>query len=325
MRSPDALRLGLTPLGYFGAISAAATCSYVVRKFLSSNGNHTAGFLGGSFALSYVFFIVLSGGDWMEAGRFVVPLIPIMSSFIIAEIHSVFNAKNTIKILCAGVASLALTSAVNLSISQSTGVPFHLRDEYNSSIKEYSEKFSYFENYKRSNARDFAVIERMKHVINAIKPHEEKVTILSGQMGIVMYHMKKYFGSSIEVVDTKGLVENQIRECSEIEEDFEVGRFGTSMSKQFILDNQSRLSDKCGVSQIDIVYHFHSNESEMIESKGYSVVYSQSGNFRLRNTLFKGTNFAMMNDQLIAVREELIEYIEIDNVQKEYPEGNIFY
>ena len=281
-RYPSSLRFGLTPMGLFGGISVAASVSYLYRRFSASNTEFRTylEFLGGSFALAYISFIVLTGGDWMEAGRFTVPLVPVASAFISAEIYTYFQSRQTQWALSGGIVAIALASAVNVSLSMSTGIPITSRASFEDQHVEFVDNrnyFSFFELYNRVHFRDVLLLEKVHDALEKIEGSKSsKVYILSAFAGFTPFHLSKLEFGKFEYIDQFSLTTTQLTECDSIVSKNIRQIEGKYFSFEDIMDNEN--IDRCGYD-VDIIFTSPNAELENLGFREVHVNHSKKTDY----------------------------------------------
>lgn len=142
-------------------------------------------------------FAIVSGGDWMEGGRFLLPFIP-LGWALFPVLFSKIRKKGWVPGLVFGMNILGLLLFLQI---ESTGTPFWCRQEPNPS-------FLMLETWSRPNLRDQEVIKHLESLIDDVaesKPPGKAVTLASGQAGMVPFYLKKKDVSSFEFIDVWGL------------------------------------------------------------------------------------------------------------------------
>ncbi len=274
VRGPSILGFGLTPMGFFGSIAVVATTSYLFRRFSKGNTEPTThlGSLGGSFALAYLSFIVLTGGDWMEAGRFTVPLVPVAAAFISVEIYSYFQNRKIQLVLSTIVFAIALASAVNVATYESTGILITSRDNFEkenlSSLKD-KDRFSFFELYNKIHFRDVLLLDKFHDAFKKVeRVKNSKVYVVSAYAGFTPYHLSRREFGKLEYIDKFGLTTTQLVNCSSIKSKNKRKIEGIFFSFEDILDDINKKECKY---EVDVI--FTSSGIKKLEKMGYKEVY----------------------------------------------------
>lgn len=236
----------------------------------------------------------------MEAGRFIVPMIPIASAFIVSAVYS-FLTEWSKYIALFSISILALSTNVNIVEYQSTGVSIIHRENYTKKLSNKLsnngtriDSYSWFEKYNKVHARDLISIQRISHIINNYEKNDE-LHILSGQMGIVMYHISKKFREKISIIDNHNLTTNKISRCDP--EGLKVGRSGSHVSIEKIITNMDYYENRCNLEDPDIIYDLESEYSNDLKKSGYKVVFDQTGYMSPLRKYFQGDR--VKSDQFI--------------------------
>jgi len=302
-RNPNVFRFGLTPIGIFGSMGTVALVLMMYRTFGGSR-RAILSYLTASFSLAYISFIVLSGGDWMEAGRFIVPLVPVASAFISSEVYT--HLKRRVKyISIIAVITVTVSTHVNILSYESTGIPILYRSKHIAKLKNSIsnvEKFSWFEKYNKVNVRDMLAFRNLKSIV---KKYDDTKTInvLGGRMGFMIFHLNKELPRRINIIDKRNLVTNTINECIK-KDKFTRGKFGLGASIEEILKKRDELKHYCGIQNIDIIYRLRGlSLISKLENYGYKNVFVQKGYVMPKNMFSYGPNES--THQFIILREEL--------------------
>jgi len=265
-----------------------------------------------AYTIVYMAFILFSGGDWMEGGRFFVPILPLTTiSFLLALrnfLRSRFAFFTGILLLC------EVISLFEFGGKYSTGMP--IWDRIVLSEKYSFSEYTWFEQRNRVNLRDMPAIFYMKEVINAISlVKEEPVYILSSQMGIVPYYVTPTFYKKIYWYDTFSLADDSFSQCS-VTAGLPVSSNGMHVSYRYYFENKERIITLCQIPEPDVIYDLGSDNADIVRLNGYDIVFLQRGEVLGRSTLIQGDVPAT---QFIAIKSELLEIIDL------FPEVDILF
>ena len=168
-----------------------------------------------SLLLAYISFAVLSGGDWMDGARFLVPVMPLGAVLLAVFLHDL--PWRSLRILLLTFLLLCQLSATRRFVARiSSGMPvWHSLALSNRSV--FSQRlsaYSWFDRSNRIHLRDIPVIQQLDHMIGRILEHKSgKIVLFLGQMGMIPFYLsKKYFGR-LHFVDRGGLVERTLTDC----------------------------------------------------------------------------------------------------------------
>ena len=204
------------------------------------------------WSLATAVLLVVTGRDWMEAGRFIVPLVPVGAAFIAAEARRL-SGDTLYPVVALLIVLISASTNLNIVLHQSTGMPITARDEYRKKLKSHgvdTERFSWFEVYNRVHSRDFVALEKIEQVLRS--SGENKVSIMSGKMGFTMYHLYSG-GYDIESIDNYGLTDNKVRRCLDKTGSKKMSK-KTEMEIREILSRVEIIRKNCGLEKPDIVY-----------------------------------------------------------------------
>jgi len=256
----------------------------------------------------YIVFIFFSGGDWMEGGRFIVPIIPIAVMFIPYALISITSNKFLFKLIILLLFIIQIITIINFASKKSTGMPLWSGvDYYKTFAREYgASDFSWFERTNRIHVRDIPTIYYLNHIIKKLLTHKnDKIHIMSIQMGMILYHINKQYFGQIHVSDLKSLIDRTFLECN-ITSDLPRGRFGLELGYSYYFENSEILERECGLSKPDIIFDLFYGKEEWLrclQSNGYTLIYVQRGKITSNSDWLPGR--LVLADQFIAIRNEL--------------------
>lgn len=273
IRYPGGLRFIVTPFSIFMIASLISYSSHCF-KILKGEVRSFASYLLVSYFFAYVSFIILSGGDWMAAGRFLVPVIPVASIFISVEAHAHASTRSAFVTMVLPVILFNLLWCVNIQLSgQSAGVSVLNRHEYKKNIYENSlENLSWFEKYSKIHSKNLKYINYSYDLVEKILKVDDKVVISTAQMGIFPYHIsKKYFGY-VEIIDQCNLATKKIDK--KLPERLETtNTFGScyTYSDIFNKSNESNIGD-----EIEMVYTLWDKKVSSLTKRGFELYVKSS-------------------------------------------------
>ena len=262
-----------------------------------------------SFLAAYVAFIVFSGGDWMEAGRFVVHLLPVAVLFVPFAFRRLTRSDVTFVLLLTGVIALHTRAILHVAIKESTGLPAWSRtyDEYGHAAAEPDPfTFSWFERKNRVHLREIPTIRRLDDVVARVTAStDETPLIMSGQMGMVLYHTAKRHYGEIDVIDRAGLADRVFTRCP-LTADLPRRAKGLIFDYSTYFTHQVALEQQCEVRRPAIIVDALQADryQDEVAAHGYTVVYTQEGNLLSGSERLPGRR--IIGDQFIAVRSDLV-------------------
>jgi len=262
-----------------------------------------------SFIVAYSSFVVVSGGDWMEGGRFLVPLIPLI---IIIATLSITRLKKTGVLILTILIVISISETIWFAKQKSTGTPFFdipkvLNDLDNSKFNLSYKEYSWFEYTNRTHLRYMPIVSILNQIIPKIlEKREETVSILSNQMGMVPYYIAQKHFKKVEFIDMRALATKHFTEC-EVTSELSKGMSGIEMDFEIFFNRFDDLSSRCGITRPMIIFDLEYTGLNIMEENGYTVIFHQKG---IIKSPFGGDNVSAKI--YIAVRNDLLSIIEYD-------------
>lgn len=184
-------------------IAASVFCVYKIatgdqkdRKTRAASLFFLLGFVVACFAFT-------AGGDWMEMGRFLVPVF----AFVILSALIFLPAGFTTWVIFATV-SLSTAELVFTSRLPSGGLPLWVRAD----VETTSFRAALADRFNVIHIRDLNFTDEIIKTIE--NDPQDHLTIASGQAGMVPYYLIQNTHKSIEFVDLLGLTTRHTNECA---------------------------------------------------------------------------------------------------------------
>lgn len=279
----------------------ACALVYLLRsRHQASNTDQTL-LLASFVILGYSSFILLSGGDWMQAGRFLVPVLP-LAAFLVT--HMLHEQRWLLMALGVVVMSLHSYGHYNALKSGSHGVPVWA-SYYISPA--HQRQYSVFEQYNQEHLRDMDVIDTLDRTINVlVEKGLQPVTLMSGQSGMVFFYTAKNHFRDVRFVDNRGLVEKTLLKCRQMDD---VPRSSQGLYFDFdkFFARRSLLEENCGITKPDIIYDINDMSRELpqrLEHQGYTLIHKDGGKMVkadsvLPTNTLPAANFVMVANDLL--------------------------
>lgn len=241
---------------------------------LKNSRNHPYILFSLLFIISYSTFIMLGGGDWMEGGRFFVPILPIALSLIPIGIQKF--SKNLRWIIISTCILLVLEIHVIIVFAQRESISFfwwHTADHLRNKAYDTSQ-YSWFEQKNRVNAGDIPCLYYLNKTIEHLLSYQKTpIIIMTYQMGFVPYHLSlKYFGN-IRFIDTAGLADRGFTDCSLTPKSHT--SFVIDVSWEWYFDHQQQLQQYCHIPKPHILYSLTAFDDMFLKKNGYIIIYGQ--------------------------------------------------
>lgn len=234
--------------------------------------------------LIYSAFVIASGGDWMAAGRFWVPVMPLACLLIALVLQRMF-ASQWIR-----HALLLLIIAGNvLYMWRGTGIDFNGVPLWKKTLlteADAAEKYSFFERHAREHLHDiptlsFAspLIEKLLRVRSEAGNHAP-VNLMAGQMGMVPFYLATDFSQRLHFLDRNGITERTLTQCNAAAA-LPRTRNGIGTGYEWIIENRTLLESQCGFVMPDVIFDIETSWNRRnivaLEQAGYIFVYRQRG------------------------------------------------
>jgi len=272
------------------------------------------------FILSQVLFAIACGGDWMEGGRFLVPVFPLICVSVAGVAQEFKNKKWHIVfwLLFANIVSLFA-----FAVNDSTGMPIW---KYRQIPRfENFEEYSFFEKCNKAHLRDIPVANKLNKVLDAaLEYYDRPITILSAQAGMVIFHAAKSHYGKIHFIDLKSITTRHFTD-SPVTKNKPRTEYGLKMRYEDFFRNFRALKESsANISRPDIVFELRRGYSTifpLLKSNNYEMVYMQSGNLKGSET-FPGVD--LQCGQYISVRSDFLDKIR-DKVKRERRRWKLLY
>lgn len=252
------------------------------------------------FCAAYLAFAVLSGGDWMEGGRFLVFFMPVAMTFIPLALTRLTGRVLPLVLVTTIIACLQAATIVEFACYSSTSMPL-----WATPVGKYDvSHFSWFERHNRINLRDAPVINHLDSIVTRLNASRKTpVIIMSGQMGATVYHLATKHQEKVRFLDRFALTDRTFTTCSTTR-DLPRGRLGLQLWYEFYFSNLNSLTKIDQVPLPDIIFDIGSVPERLLAGNGYTIVYHQSGRVVSSSAWFPGRD--VIANEFIAIRTDLL-------------------
>ncbi|HQQ64113.1 MAG TPA: hypothetical protein PLF22_11145 [Pseudomonadales bacterium] len=255
----------------------------------------------------YLGFIWAAGGDWMQAGRFFVPILPTTSLLLVmtlGNLPSRWATHITLAVLCS---LQALQQYITTIPKLSHGIPawtqFHIADQH--------QRYSLFEKLNQEHLRDMGVIDHLAQIIPGLHTKLNRpVILMSGQAGMVFYYTAREFGNDVQFRDLRGLVEDSLTRCP-VTADIRKGSQGIFWGYREFFALLPQLQAACGIAPPDLIYDINDMTQKLgktLEPYGYTLIHSETG-FLIENSTALPYN-RLLSPNMIFIRNELLPLLD---------------
>lgn len=273
-------------------------------------------------ALAYLGFAVTSGGDWMEGGRFLVPITPCLAA-VAAQGVSGLGRPSMRRGLAGLLIVLGITGVLAVHRHPKTrALPLwssnQLTTPGDGNLAFPSRPWA--ERSNKAQLRDLVVLEFLDHLVaQASQQNLTPLSLASHQMGFVSYRLSRAHPGRLRFIDAAGLVERSLIDCRAIAD--RVSRnagglwrkgfdYNPHLKVRFLLENvydcaAETLQPGTPNRPIDILYELGIPDQELLEQYGLTLVYVQDGTFLRRPSY-----------TFVALRHSLVDDLGLDTLRR---------
>ncbi len=258
--------------------------------------------------VAYTSFIVLSGGDWMEGGRFIAHMLPVGVAFLPCALWRITSRPGVRGVILSALVIVQVAGVVGLASNRSFGMPLWQAISHHRTfgLAHGAANFSWFERTNRVHARDLPQIHYLDEIVRRLyERRQTRVCLASMQAGMICYHIAKTHGGRIRMIDLLGITDEALTGCH-LTAHLPRGAQGVDMSYRFYFSNMIALERDCAIPRPDIIFDLRGNAGGpmRIERQGYEVIYAQHGACRTGSSWLPGA--PLRSDSFIAVRKDLM-------------------
>ena len=220
----------------------------------------------------YLAFMLLTGGDWMEGGRFavhVMPLICILAVYALGRI----NRRPLLYALGGVIILLQLAGLLQFARLNSTAIPAWK----NVSLPGVNlDGYDWFETHNVLALRDMPTITALNDVLQKSLALKSPLVVMSGQMGMVPFYAAQKYPGQIIWLDRSGLADRVFTTCPETAGWEREIRGHLHFTYNTFMRYLPELQTKCAIPSPDIIFDLGLNIGQVADH-GFTVVYSQTG------------------------------------------------
>ena len=250
---------------------------------------------------AHLAFVVTAGGDWMEAGRLVVPALPlaaVLAGVAIARLP----ARGWRVVLVSVLLAAQVGGLVHLAATGSAGLPIWAEAEFAPTAHPLPPLVptTWPERKNRVHVRDAAFLTVLEATLERLSRNGQ-VRVASGQAGMVAYYAMGRFRERIHFIDIGSITTDEFHRCRE---GLIRGRLGWGMPFDYWIEHEAQ----CAVPLPDVVYGLGYFESRAALSGRYRLVYQQPG---VPIVASRGPleGAAVTAEEFVAVRTELFDLV----------------
>jgi hypothetical protein len=251
----------------------------------------------------YLAFTVTSGGDWMEGGRFLVHVLPLALAFVpIAVAKSIRRERPRMLVVALSATVLVLLQAASLlSYARLESVGTLDWSDMEIAREHDVTSYTWFEKRNRVNMRDTPAIDFIDKLIPQIEAHRPgPVILMTGQMGMISYHVTKKHFRRVRFVDRRGLCDRALTGCGVLRTLSRDAR-GLHMEYLDYFARRDQIEETCAVPRPDVIFDLLGGNTQIVAERGYTLVARQWG--QIDDTMGLGRQVQASN--FVALRTDL--------------------
>jgi arylsulfatase A-like enzyme len=268
----------------------------------------------GSLALAQLAFIIATGGDWMDATRFLLPVLP---ALLLCLLFFLAPWKKTSAVICLCLLSVGLYDSWTFARTKSTGlttfektaaIERHLPDSRQTG------HYSTAELHTKDALRDIPQLEHLNELVSRFTAYPEKLNIASIQMGFIPYHLSRNFPGRLHFLDLRALSTRGFSDCALLNT-FPRTENGIKISYDEFFSLLPMLHRQCGIAKPDILYDLgYGMRENALKENGYIITYREkrhvAGDFSTRS---------IGSELFVAVRRELAAQYQLKDIDGNIP------
>lgn len=258
-----------------------------------------------SFVIVQLGFVAAAGGDWMEAGRFLVPAVPALAivTWCLLERLPVGRPRAA---LLASLVLLQIVGSIRIAREDATGGPLWATFSAGSEDPQPPDA-SWPERANRIHRRNAPLIRRLEEIIVELDfEPDRKLILASGQMGMMCFSLARSHPGKLRILDRYGLVSPEYLDCS-VSDPLARTQLGLELHYGFLLQNLAAYKQCCDIPRPDVIVDIMSNRNAIerrLAVVGYRLIHWQEGPVENGSSLLPGR--PVHAHQFIAVRAKLL-------------------
>ncbi len=296
-----------------------------LRKLLYQHDNSTSLVIIVSFVVATIAFTIFSGGDWMEGGRFIVPILPLL---VISGIYAVAQLSQlTDKMVLISLALMAVLDTTQFLLAEKNApisIPQPLAESVYRPVLQHfdlSEKqdYSWFELANREHLRDNLLRIMLDRIVKRLLAEQyQPITILANHMGMIPFYLSSNDFGKVKFIDLRGLITTHFLDC-EMTRHLPKGQFGLMLNENYLFAHFEEIVSQCLTQKPAVIYGWGGPAKiKQAEKYGYKVVYAHLGQI---STGVCWNRQKVWAGQYLAVREDLLNLVgDFETILYKWPE-----
>lgn len=215
--------------------------------------------------------VVTAGGDWMEAGRLLVPGLAVAATLTAVVVVRLPLRRLATVGVAAGLAVVQLAGVWHVAAGISTGRPVwtDLEPIVPVADAEASSRFSWFERSNRVHQRDAVFVPVLSDVVERLHAATGRpVVVATGQAGMVPYYVFEAQYPDVRLIDVGRLTGESFEHCLG---GTQASPFGFVMSYGYWFTH----IDECRLALPDLLFGLGSFESDPAVAARFTLLYQQ--------------------------------------------------
>jgi hypothetical protein len=254
-------------------LSAAVGGGMVVMDAILRRASTAAVFILG-WGIASLGFVIGSGGDWMPGARLLVPLgIPL--AYLTTRAAEFARAKigRWAHVLPATLVVLNVFNCLNFARSRSNNSYTWERASAASVVDELGrQQYAFSELANKAHRRDAKLLGPLMEIVRRARPKQERpLYIMSGQAGMVPFHVFKEFYGAVRFIDLYALTTPELLPCVPAKaRTYQVQ--GVRISAAYVIDHADDMHERCRAKSPGIVYST-GRYPDYLRQRGYERIY----------------------------------------------------
>ena len=290
----------LLGLGFLGAVESAFR-GVRERTALRS--------LAALLVFAHLAFVIAAGGDWMEGGRFLVPILPFMAVMAANLLFHLLPQRGAF----AGVALVVVLSApATYRFARNRSLSLPLWEVVSSPPVHGVESYHLLETFNVDHRANLPAREALVEIVSLLaagRPASERVWVLTGHAGEALDFGARAHPERFGVIDLHGLSDAYLSRTTLRDP---TNTSAIILPREFFLEHFSELHAESAVPRPDVLFEMDNVDerkrtTERWSELGYPIIYRQEGE------MYQGAGFrrnTRSQYKLIAVREDLLPLLQ---------------
>ncbi|MCC7515905.1 MAG: sulfatase-like hydrolase/transferase [Pseudomonadales bacterium] len=260
-------------------------------------------------------FIIATGGDWMETGRFLLPVLP---ALLLCCVLFLSPWPRLLLALSIPAIAWALQDSWQFARTQSSGFAIHEQraavETYLTPLQRQEQTFGFAEMQTKDALRDIPQLLHLQQLIKQLERHSPPLQIASIQMGFIPYHLAQNFPKRLRILDLRALSTTDLTACALLKTLPRTSN-GINISYDQFFGLLPSLQRQCGIPKPDILYDLgFAMRKQTLEENGYVITYRETRSIR-----GQFSQKPIGSDLFVAVRKELAAQYNIPSIDNTLP------